>query len=356
MDFLPDRAVTLAEALRAEGYFTTAFTTNINVAPVFNFQQGFDEFTYLEPSFYFWATDSSTKLAIYKGLRVGRERFLAQRMYYEHYYQDAAVLDHEVETWLASKPPQPFFLFVHYMDPHDPYFEIPYNGQGVARVMTPSPSADQAQALHDLYLDGVHYMDGYLHTMLGRFEAAGLYDRSVIAFAADHGEEFHEHGGWWHGTTLYAEQLHVPLIIKRAEEPASGTSRSDVARTIDLPATVVAAGGLPLPEEFMGIDLFSSRVTEPLLAEEDLEGNQLTSIQADGWKLITANPGNPRGLPTTELFNVREDPGETNNLAASEKNRVSDLFAQLESLRARIAEHGARTVGKVNSDAADPRT
>jgi arylsulfatase A-like enzyme len=199
-------------------------------------------------------------------------------------------------------------------------------------------------------------MDGYLHTMLGRFEAAGLYDRSVIAFAADHGEEFHEHGGWWHGTTLYAEQLHVPLIIKRAEEPASGTSRSDVARTIDLPATVVAAGGLPLPEEFMGIDLFSSRVTEPLLAEEDLEGNQLTSIQADGWKLITANPGNPRGLPTTELFNVREDPGETNNLAASEKNRVSDLFAQLESLRARIAEHGARTVGKVNSDAADPRT
>jgi hypothetical protein len=72
--------------------------------------------------------------------------------------------------------------------------------------------------------------------------------------------------------------------------------------------------------------------------------------------LITANPGNPRGLPTTELFNLDEDPGEKKNLATIEKSRVSDLFAQLESLRARIAEHGARTIGKVTTDAADPRT
>lgn len=356
MDFLPDRVLTLAEALRAEGYFTAAFTTNINVAPVFNFQQGFDEFSYLEPSFYFWATDSSTKLAIYKGLRVGRERFFAQRMYYEHFYQDAEVLDHEVESWLASKPPEPFFLFVHFMDPHDPYFEMPYNGKGVARVMTPSPPADQAEALHELYLEGVHYMDGYLDTMLQRLEADGVYDRSIIAFTADHGEEFHEHGGWWHGTALYAEQVHVPLIIKRAKEPAPGTARKELARSIDISASVMGAAGLPIPPAFMGIDLFTDRVAEPIMAEEDLEGNELTSIQSDGWKLISANPGNPRGLPTTELFNLREDPGETNNLAASEKRRVSDMFAQLESLRARIAEHGARTFGEVATDAADPRT
>lgn len=356
MDFLPDRVLTLAEALRAEGYFTTAFTTNINVAPVFNFQQGFDEFSYLEPSFYFWASDSSTKLAIYKGLRVGRERFFAQRMYYEHFYQDAAVLDHEVEAWLASKPPEPFFLFVHFMDPHDPYFEIPYNGKGVARVMTPSPPADQAEALHDLYLEGVHYMDGYLDTMLRRLEADGLYDRSIIAFTADHGEEFHEHGGWWHGTALYVEQLHVPLILKRAKEPAPGTVRSDLARSIDISASVMGAAGLPIPPAFMGIDLFTGRVSEPIMAEEDLEGNRLTSIQSNGWKLISANPGNPRGLPTTELFDLHKDPGETTNLATSEQTRVSDLFAQLETLRARIAEHGAKTIGEATTNAADPRT
>jgi arylsulfatase A-like enzyme len=277
-------------------------------------------------------------------------------MYYEHFYQDASVVEREVEAWLATKPPEPFFLFIHYMDPHDPYFEIPYNGTGVARVMTPSPPPEQAKALHDLYLEGVHFLDGYLHTMLGKLDAAGAYDRSIIAFTADHGEEFQEHGGWWHGTALYAEQLHIPLIIKRANEPAPGTSRTDVARGIDISSSVMAAAGLPLPPSFMGVDLFTGRVTEPLLAEEDLEGNQLTSIQSDGWKLITANPGNPRGLPTTELFNLDEDPGEKKNLATIEKSRVSDLIAQLESLRARIAEHGARTIGKVTTDAADPRT
>src|SRR5262249_49774141 len=74
MDFLPDRVLTLAEVLKAEGYWTAGFANNINVAPVFNFQQGFDEYVYLEPSFYFGATESGTKLAIYKGLRVFRER------------------------------------------------------------------------------------------------------------------------------------------------------------------------------------------------------------------------------------------------------------------------------------------
>ena len=62
MDFLPDsRAHPRRGAEGAQGYWTAAFTTNINVAPIFNFQQGFDEFHYLEPSFYFGATDSATQ-------------------------------------------------------------------------------------------------------------------------------------------------------------------------------------------------------------------------------------------------------------------------------------------------------
>ena len=172
MDFLPDSVLTIAEALKAQGYWTAGFTTNINVAPVFNFQQGFDEFHYLEPSFYFWATDSATKLAIYKGLRVGRERFLSNRMYYEHYYQDAAVVDRHLQKWLDQRPPQPFFLLVHYMDPHDPYFEIPYNGHGVARVMTPSPPPERAHGAASL-LYGGRTLPGRLPEAAGRAAAQG---------------------------------------------------------------------------------------------------------------------------------------------------------------------------------------
>jgi arylsulfatase len=355
MDFLPNSALTLAEVFKAQGYWTTAFTTNINVAPVFNFQQGFDEFHYLEPDFYFGATDSATRLAVYKGLRAAREKF-SNKMWVENFYQDAHVVDRNVEAWLANKPPEPFFLFVHYMDPHDPYFEYPYNGRGVARVSTPDPAADRVEELHDLYRGGVRYLDGYLQELVERLRQSGVYDRSIVAVTADHGEEFREHGGWWHGTALYEEQVHVPLIIKRAQEPEPGRQRTDVTRSVDIAPTLVAAAALPVPDTFQGIDLFQGTVAEPILAEEDLEGNRLTSIHSGEWKLITANRDNPRGLPAVELFNLGDDPQERTNLAARESDRVGEMLAQLEQLRARIASHRTGTVGTATTHAADPRS
>jgi arylsulfatase A-like enzyme len=355
MDFLPDSALTMAEVLKAKGYWTAAFTTNINVAPIFNFAQGFDEFHYLEPSFYFGATDSATKLAAYKGLRAAREK-VSSKMWVQNFYQDAEVVDASVEAFLNSKPPEPFFLFVHYMDPHDPYFEIPYNGRGVARVSTPDPNADRVEELHGLYRDDVRFLDAYLQDLVERLQRSGVYDRSIIALTADHGEEFHEHGGWWHGTSLYEEQVHVPLIIKRAKDPSPGKHRTDVARSLDIAPTLVAAAGLPLPENFQGIDLFQGTVTEPILAEEDLEGNRLTSIHSGDWKLITANRDNPRGLPPVELFNLSDDPLERSNLAAEQGDRVTEMLAQLEQFRARIVSGGNGNVGKTTSHAADPRS
>jgi arylsulfatase len=345
MDFLPDSALTLAEVLKAQGYWTSAFTTNINVAPVFNFQQGFDEFHYLEPSFYFGATDSATRLAVYKGLRAAREK-ITSSMWVQNYYQDAAVVDRNVQAWLKSHPPEPFFLFIHYMDPHDPYFELPYDGRGVARVSTPDPAPARATELHNLYLGEARYLDGYLQRLFDTMRSSGVYDRSIVAVTADHGEEFREHGGWWHGTALYEEQVHVPLIIKRAHEPEPGRRRSDAARSIDIGPTLVAAAGLPIPDAFQGIDLFQGTVAEPLLAEEDLEGNRLTSIHSGEWKLIIANADNPRGLPPTELFNLSDDPSERSNLAVRENDRVSEMLAQLDQMRARIASHHGGAVGE----------
>jgi arylsulfatase len=342
MDILPNGAETLAEVLKAQGYWTAAFTTNINVAPIFNFQQGFDEFHYLEPSFYFGATDSATKLAIYKGLRAAREK-MSDKIWVQNFYQDAETVDEHVEAFLRSKPPEPFFLFVHYMDPHDPYFEHPYNGNGVARVSTPNPPAEQAEALHKLYLEGVRYHDQYLGKLVQRLKDDGLYDNTVIALTADHGEEFHEHGGWWHGTSLFEEQLHVPLIIKRAKESAPGSTRTDLVRSLDIAPTLVAAAGIAAPAGFQGIDLFTGTVSEPLLAEEDLEGNRLTSLRDENWKVITANPDNPRGLPPTALFNLADDPAERTNLAASDTGRAAEMVAQLEQFRARVARGGRPT-------------
>ncbi|HYD49258.1 MAG TPA: sulfatase-like hydrolase/transferase, partial [Terriglobales bacterium] len=162
MQPLPDDVTTIAEVFGEAGYWTAAFVSNINVAPIFNFQQGFGEYHYLSPSFYFGATDSATRLAIYKGLRLMRERLCRERIYFENYYQDAAVLIRAVTDWLGAAPPAPFFLLVHFMDPHDPYFEIPYNGHGVARVNNPNPAAQRAGEMRALYEENIDYFDDQL--------------------------------------------------------------------------------------------------------------------------------------------------------------------------------------------------
>jgi arylsulfatase A-like enzyme len=272
----------------------------------------------------------------------------------ENFYQDAHVVDQHVEAWLGSKPPEPFFLFVHYMDPHDPYFEIPYNGRGIARVSTPDPPAAERDELHQLYMEGVRYHDHYLGELFDRLKAQGLSDRSIVAVTADHGEAFHEHGGWWHGTTLYEEALHVPLIIKRASEPEPGHVRSDLARSLDIAPTLVAAAGVPPASTFQGIDLFTGTVNEPLLAEEDLEGNKLTSLRSGDWKLIAANPGNPRGLAPHELYDLATDPTERSNVASDQSGRVADLLAQLDQMKARIARGRNAAGDTARTHAADP--
>ena len=354
MDILPDRVLTIAETMQAAGYWTAGVVTNINVAPIFNFQQGFGEYHYLEPAFYFWATDSATRLAIYKGLRIARERIGANRMYFYNYYQDAEVVGNTVDKWLTEQRARPFFLLIHYMDPHDPYFDIPYNGHGVARANTPEPPRERQNELHSLYLQDVSYLDRHLGDLLQQLRTLGLYDDTVIALVADHGEEFQEHNGWWHGTTLYEEQVRVPLIIKRAHEPAPGTRRSDLVRTIDLAPTLVSAAGVAIPNAFMGRNLFEDGTSEPLFAEEDLEGNVLASIRVGNWKLVTANSGNPRGLAPVELYDLSSDPRERNNLATTDPDRTRALLEQLAQIRTRLAVGGRRA--QVEKNAVDRRS
>ncbi len=345
-DLLPDAVTTIAEVLRHAGYRTAGFVTNINVAPSFNFQQGFDSYTYLSPAFFFGATDSGAKLSLYSGMRLVRERFLSSKKYVEHYYQDGETVNRTALPWLDDNAREPFFTLVHYMDPHDPYFDIPYDGKAVARVDTPDPAPSRAGELAKLYDSNVAYVDRFVGDLMQELKSAGVYDNTVIALVADHGEEFYEHKGWWHGTTLYDEEIHVPLIVKLPKSAHAGLRVKDLAGTIDVAPTLVASAGVAIPPAFQGRDLFGKSVPPDLLyAEEDFEGNVLESVRGQGWKLIIANPGNPRGLAPAELYDLNKDPGETYNLAVFKQKRVADMREQLAAMH-KFA--GARAVDEVS--------
>ncbi len=358
-DALPSEVITLAEVMQGSGYYTAGFVDNVNIAPVFNFDQGFDEYYFLAPEFFFHATHSASELAIYNQLRLIRERFISKAKYVEHYYQPAQVVTDRALAWLDEGRPEPFFLFVHYMDPHDPYFAHPFNGEGYARVADPNPPKERAELYRRLYDGEIEYLDGELGRLLDGLKGRGLYSDAIIALTADHGEEFFDHGGWWHGETLYEEQIRVPLVVKGAGTSGSGSVNQDLATSLDIAPTLITLAGAKVPTEMQGRVLpLASGDPDPrdaVFSEEDFEGNVLTAVRTQSWKRIMANAGNPRGLPMGELFNIGEDPGEQHNLAKSRPEVMDQLAARANLFKKEAQKVAVQSAGAEVDKATEER-
>ena len=352
-DALPDSLTTLPEALKTVGYRTGGFATNFNVAPYFNFQQGFDEYIYLEPEFVLGADDASAKLLLMQFVRQRIERARAQRgeVHPGTAYQDAETVNRAVVGWIDRQAAGPWFLFVGYMDPHDPYFPHPYDGSGYARAAHPRPDPAEAPVLRGLYNGEITYWDAEFGKLLSKLKERDLYDDMTIIVTSDHGEEFDDHGGFWHGTTLYDEQVHIPLFVKLPENRRGGTVVRHWVQSIDLMPTLLRLVDAQIPDGVQGGDLFAG--VDVVYAEESHEGNVLESVRelkgTDEYKLITANPGNPRGLAPVELYRVDEDPGETENLAPSESTDVVAITKTLIEQRT-LATEGAVAADSVALD------
>ncbi len=352
-DALPDAVTTLPEALKTAGYSTAGYVTNFNVAPYFNFHQGFDQYVYLEPEFVLGADDASAKLLLMQFIRqrIEQKRAAEGDVLPGTAYQDAETVNTALTGWIDRQTGSPWFLFVGYMDPHDPYFAHPYDGSGYARAAHPHPDAAEAPALRALYDGEIRYWDEELGKLLDGLRKRGLYDALTIVVTSDHGEEFNEHGGFWHGTTLYDEQVRVPLLVKLPESRRGGTVVRHWVQSIDLMPTVLKLLDVPVPEGVQGGDLFTG--TDIIYAEESHEGNVLESVReldgTDEYKLITANRDNPRGLAPVELYRVDLDPGEQENLAGDSPDRVRMSAKTLLEQRA-LAKEDAVAADSVELD------
>ena len=315
---LPGDLTLISEAMQEAGYTTGGIVSNVNLAESFGFAQGYDDYYYLGPDYIAYAEESSSKLIVYQ---LARQVFLGiaggDEVRFNDFYQDSKVVNETAFEWIDRRKDDRFFLFLHYMDPHDPYFEHPYNGVGIARVSMQEPKPEIADRLQDLYRGEIEYLDVQFGDLLAKLDALGLYDDTVIVVTSDHGEEFNEHGGFWHGLTLYEEQIHVPLLIKWAKghEPDAPGIDSGIARLLDVGPTLLGVTGITVPEGMQGVDLrepFSTRLEkdQQVYSEEDHEGNVLWSLRTEDEKLIVANSGNPRGLPERAYFDISGDPLE----------------------------------------------
>lgn len=351
---LPDELVTLAEAFRESGYSTSGIVTNFNVSPRYNFHQGFDHYEYLEPRSPLGANESGMRLLALQVVKRITGRLFGERpgeAYVDAEDVNAIAIPHLDEL---KEKDRPFFFFLAYMDPHDPYFEHPYRGPGYSRAANPSPAPEEAPRLRKLYDGEVTYWDRHFGELIQALKERGLYDEMTIVITSDHGEEFMEHGGYWHGQTLYDEQIRVPLFVKRPYQAAGGSVVTHFTESVDLMPTLLAQNGIAAVEGLQGGLL--DHGSETVFAEENHEGNVLRSIRkldesGKVYKRLRANEGNPRGLPTEELFEMVSDPGEQKNLATTDPARARALDQAMDELEAKYAEGAARKQTAEISDA-----
>jgi arylsulfatase A-like enzyme len=184
----------------------------------------------------------------------------------------------------------------------------------------------------------VRYLDTHIGKLIEYLKVRGLYDDSLIILTSDHGEEFFEHNGWWHGTSLFEEQVRVPLIIKFPKGENAGKVHRGVVRLLDVPQTVLEVTRTPGGGKMQGRSLVKAALNgagkegASALSELNLEGHVLSSLRTSRWKWISANPGNPRKLPAKTLYDLKNDPGEFENLVVKKEPVAHELDRKLRGL------------------------
>ncbi len=335
---LPEGAPTLAQVLSDHGYYTAAFISWIYVTSKFGFDRGFDEFTELLPPPEH--VDSTTSAA-----------FKAEQ-----------VTDRAIE-WLRQERSTPFFLFVHYFDPHinyeppppfDQMFDTGYEGpaqgtfgwlsQYIKGLHHRPKRIDPADLDHvtALYDGEIRYTDIHLGRLFDAIETHVGLDNCLVVFTSDHGEEFDEHGSMeGHQWTLYDEVIHVPLIVRLPGGACAGRVVTRPVETMDIPATVLGWLGIAAPTTFQGKNRCDLIAGDPaadrstLVFGENRRFNRKQYVRDERYKLIhTDDIGlNKRGVPVTpgyELYDLLTDPQEQRNLFDASSAVAQRLIRELE--------------------------
>jgi arylsulfatase A-like enzyme len=339
-DVLSERALTLAERLKAGGYFTCLVNGGNALIHEFNYDQGFDYYAYSE------SLDSEAAV----------KRF---------------------ESVLSEAGGKNLFVYVHLMDTHLPYHLNDLNRELAGsrsqdfwpgrldrdsiRELTSSGtlSGQDRDYLISLYDEQIKYADARVGEIVSALESGGLLGGSLVVLTSDHGEEFWEHGNYEHGHSLYDEILRVPLVMAGPGVPPAELETR--VRHVDLLPTIMEAAdpgfrGEGIAGTSVWKYLKKDRGEQPVFASGTIHGDEKYGL-IRGREKIIINTGErekkrrlvgPHSGDQVEFYDLKRDRAEKNNLRF-EKNkdlaRMMKKIARLMDVRP-LFQPGKRAIDK----------
>jgi arylsulfatase A-like enzyme len=311
---------TLAESLRANGYDTSAFLTNMTGTR--------------HPGF--------SRLFLARG---GDQADMDRRA------TDAAI-EH-----LERAGDRRFFLWLHLLSPHADYsppppYDAAFTGPGASRLSGAIEALVDARArgvrLSDadvahvvaLYDGEIAYVDTLVDRLLSALRERGLEQSTLVVFTADHGEDLHEHNRYFfHSPSMYSSSLHVPLILSWPGTLPAGIRTDHPASLVDIAPTVLSLLGLPASSSFLGVDLLPGGkvpAEAPRTVAFSETSGRIFAARTVDWRLVynpeklrPEAPGGPYPIGEVELYDLRRDPREQDDVAESRKDVLADLTARI---------------------------
>jgi arylsulfatase A-like enzyme len=287
---------------------------------------------------------------------------LWKKFEFEGFDRRAGATNARALPWLAEAP-EPFFLFVHYFDPHAPYAgwpalvaRVPEDfarreaAERIDGLRAVIPGIDRAQLVHVLrnYQAEVLAVDRALGALLAALDERGLRDRTLVVVAADHGEGLGQHGTLDHAPNIYEEQVRVPLLLRWPGSLAAGRRIAAPVGLVDVAPTIADLTGVPFEAELDGRSLRAALETgavrdpRPILGrrqryERSYQGHRGTKffVRSGRWKYIRATED------PDELYDLEADPMERFDLHDANPETAARLGGILD---AALARHPDRAI------------
>ena len=324
---LGSSVLTLAELLQADGYRTGAIVATAPLMEVFGLSQGFETY------------DDEFEESVL--LRAGKSllRLFSDNRWNVRTTRPAHRVAALARAWLkeAAREGRPFFLWLHFIDPHDPYVRHPDFARP-GSVATDGP-VNPHGVREANYVNEIEFADHYLGTVLHQLDTLGLTNRTLTVFTSDHGESLGEQGYTGHREEVYERILRVPLIVRMPGVVPAGKRLQTPAQLVDVTPTILPRLGISLKgSPFQGRDLFSLRPDEPrrlfAVAAKLFTREPIRIAMIDGSRKFVLWPESGRQA----LYDIDADPQERENLLAGgggdangDDDHVPRLAAELQA-------------------------